>query len=606
MLRNVLVRKQEKDRKPFMSHFRVSFGVAGRSAGHSAAKRSAYQLCARGHGINGAVYDFRHKQAQHRGTEMLVPLGAPAWTLDSAEVWARAAKSEKRIDAQEARLLEIAIPRGIPEELHGAFLRYTFQPLADAGMIMQLDRHRERATDGGWNDHGHGEVTLRELDASTDTGFSKSKARQWNEMFRDGDGRTMRNMLADRMNQFCVDHGITDVHLDARSLKAQGIDRDPEPAVARWKFDAQREGRPQVEIIDLIDYRAAIAELEAAQCDVAALQSEFLRTLSPDDAIAEKPDIIIEGGQAHVEIVGGAYAGGSAGFGAGGPARSRSGGSAIEEEGGAATSPTGGDPSGSEFGQIAGSLWRGEADGGDAGGPDGEAAGGHGRRLGSAVCADLRDRVRTYQALHGGDDAKIDRLKKLLDRVQQLAAPVAASEPVVAVQHRKISLVPTAGEDRDARRARRRRWLAATMASAYDLAWVTESQIANITRIDVDTERGAIILLLASGTRLVDRMDRIDIVGTVDEISVDEITEAVRRRGWDAVEITGGEEFRIAAARRLCALDPPVHVVNSPLTEFEIAEIKDAKLPSPFFPTAFTPEGSDRQADPGGVGSRSP
>lgn len=116
--------------------------------------------------------------------------------------------------------------------------------------------------------------------------------------------------------------------------------------------------------------------------------------------------------------------------------------------------------------------------------------------------------------------------------------------------------------------ARRRRWLAAALKGAYDLGWVPESVVANLRHIHV--KDGAVVLTLITGTRLIDGQDRIDLVGRVDDVSVDEIVEAVRRRGWDAVEIEGSAGFRHAVAWRLASLDPPVTVVGSPLTETEM------------------------------------
>ena len=139
--------------------------------------------------------------------------------------------------------------------------------------------------------------------------------------------------------------------------------------------------------------------------------------------------------------------------------------------------------------------------------------------------------------------------------------------------HRKISLAPWDIETADTRLIRRQRWLAAAVAKAYDLSWVPETVVVNLVRVDVDTERGAVILMLRSGTRLVDRQDRIDVVGIVDDITVDEIVEIVRRRGWDAVEVEGALDFRLAVASRLAVLEPPVALADSPLSDDEAPEI---------------------------------
>jgi hypothetical protein len=142
------------------------------------------------------------------------------------------------------------------------------------------------------------------------------------------------------------------------------------------------------------------------------------------------------------------------------------------------------------------------------------------------------------------------------------------------------------------------------MARAYDLNWVPERLVANLARVDMDAEHGAIILVLLSGTRIVDRHDRIDVLGTTDDVAIDEIVEAVRRRGWGTVTVEGDTEFRVAAASALYATEPPVTVINSPLSEFELAAIDDARARRPTFsPPALTPPGSDRRAGPGGSGS---
>ena len=118
------------------------------------------------------------------------------------------------------------------------------------------------------------------------------------------------------------------------------------------------------------------------------------------------------------------------------------------------------------------------------------------------------------------------------------------------------------GEDAEARAGRRARWLAAAFRDAYDLSWVPESLVANLVGVHVDREHQAVMLVLRSGTRIVDRLDRVDIVGTADDVAVGELVEAVRRRGWMSVEVHGSPGFRKAVAARLRALEPPVKVAG--------------------------------------------
>ena len=134
--------------------------------------------------------------------------------------------------------------------------------------------------------------------------------------------------------------------------------------------------------------------------------------------------------------------------------------------------------------------------------------------------------------------------------------------------------IPDAREDASARASRRARWLAAAFRNAYDLGWVPEAMVANIASVHVDLEHQAVILVLKSGTRIIDRLDRIDVVGTADDVAVSELVEAVRRRGWTSVKVYGGPEFRRAAAMLLQGLEPPIAVADSPLGEADLAQIE--------------------------------
>jgi len=137
--------------------------------------------------------------------------------------------------------------------------------------------------------------------------------------------------------------------------------------------------------------------------------------------------------------------------------------------------------------------------------------------------------------------------------------------------------VPDAREDASARVGRRTRWLAVAFRNAYDLGWVPEAVVANITSVHVDPEHQAVILVLKSGTRIIDRLDRIDVVGTADDVAVSELVEAVRRRGWTSVKVHGAPAFRRAAAMLLQGLEPPIAVADSPLGEADLARIEDLR-----------------------------
>lgn len=213
--------------------FRVQFGVVSRADGHCAAKRSAYQACSRAVDHEGRVFDFSRKQQEHVRTIMLLPEGSPDWTCEPGSLWQRAALAEKRIDAQEARIVDFSMPRQVPETLWEQCIRCVYSPFVERGMAFQIDIHDAPASDGGRNVNVHGLATLRPIHG---LGFAKLKDRSWNDLFRERSGRAVREMFATRLTAFCQEHGLH-YQGDARPNADRDLP-DPEPQLPRWNFEA--------------------------------------------------------------------------------------------------------------------------------------------------------------------------------------------------------------------------------------------------------------------------------------------------------------------------------------------------------------------------------
>ncbi|MGB3901204.1 MAG: MobA/MobL family protein [Mesorhizobium sp.] len=243
--------------------FRVQLGVVSRAEGHSAAKRAAYQSCGTILAHDGERFDFSRKAAEHIATIMLMPKNAPDWTRDPESLWQRAAAAERRVDAQEARIVDFSLPRVVPAELWEACIRHVYQPFIDMGMAMQIDIHDSPASDGGSNINVHGLATLRQIDGD---GFAVRKDRTWNDRFRERSGRVVREQFAERLTAFCKSHGI-DYQGDARSNNER--DRPaPEPELPKWNFETwKREGEMTEALAALQEHRKRRREWEAAQAD---------------------------------------------------------------------------------------------------------------------------------------------------------------------------------------------------------------------------------------------------------------------------------------------------------------------------------------------------
>lgn len=243
--------------------FRVQLGVVSRADGHSAAKRSAYQSCGAIVAHDGERFDFSRKRKEHVQTVMLFPVHAPDWARTPESLWQRAAAAEKRIDAQEARIVDFSMPRAVPAELWGDCIAHVYKPFVRMGMILQIDIHDTAASDGGRNVNIHGLATLREIDGD---GFASRKNRQWNDHFRERGGRVIREQFAERLTAFCQNHGI-DYEGDARPNFER--DRpDPEPTLSKWNFEVHaRTGEMPEALAALHEHRRTRREWEVAQAE---------------------------------------------------------------------------------------------------------------------------------------------------------------------------------------------------------------------------------------------------------------------------------------------------------------------------------------------------
>jgi hypothetical protein len=237
------------------NHFGLDLGVVQRSRGQSAMKRALYQLRGSARLADGSVVDYSDR-TDHVAHFIVAPDDAPAWAMDWTELWTRAAAAEKRVDAQEARVIELSLPRALAREDWIEIARRVAKALAKRGMVVQVDIHCPIASDGGLNPHVHFLITMREI---KDGKFAQKKARDWNKEFY-GKASVIRRDMAEVLNRYCQKRGV-DYHADCRS----NAERDLPPAelrLPRWNVaHYKRTGNktPALKRRDL--QRAAKAEI---------------------------------------------------------------------------------------------------------------------------------------------------------------------------------------------------------------------------------------------------------------------------------------------------------------------------------------------------------
>src|SRR5229473_1086073 len=104
---------------------------------------------------------------------IMLPADAPAWMSGREELWNAVEAVEKRLDAQLARELELALPIELEDEQAIALAReFVQQEFTQRGMIADLTIRL-----GGHNPYANAMLTLREVTAA---GFGP-KVREWNQ-----------------------------------------------------------------------------------------------------------------------------------------------------------------------------------------------------------------------------------------------------------------------------------------------------------------------------------------------------------------------------------------------------------------------------------------
>ncbi|MEA5012165.1 MAG: MobQ family relaxase [Angelakisella sp.] len=170
--------------------------------------------------IDGKSYDFTKKQGIVH-SEIILPQGAPARYHNRQTLWNEVEAMEKRHDAQFCRELVLALPVELFQEENIRLVRhYVQRHFVDKGMCADISFHAPDPRRGGQkNPHAHILLTMRVLESGR---FGK-KNRVWNQK------DTLvewRELWASVCNDQLAQKGI-DARIDHRSLKAQGLDRQP-------------------------------------------------------------------------------------------------------------------------------------------------------------------------------------------------------------------------------------------------------------------------------------------------------------------------------------------------------------------------------------------
>jgi ATP-dependent exoDNAse (exonuclease V) alpha subunit len=241
--------------------YHLSIKLVSRSTGRSATAASAYRAGEKIHDERtNTTHDYTRKQGVVH-EEILTPEESPEWAKDREKLWNAAELAEKRKDSRVAREYEIAIPKELSKE-EGIELVMEFgKELSDRyGVAVDVAVHKDHKKDwqgkekGFDSYHAHLLSTTRLLGKE---GLGEKAALELSDSKRKSLGlckgseeiETVRKMWEQTANRALERSGHRE-RIDCRSLKEQGIEREPTRHLGSKATYLERSGT-QTEIGDV-------------------------------------------------------------------------------------------------------------------------------------------------------------------------------------------------------------------------------------------------------------------------------------------------------------------------------------------------------------------
>ncbi len=238
----------------------LNLKTIGRATGSSAASLAAYRAGERIHDERtGRTYDHSGRQGVLHKEIMLPNQSAAervAWAKDRSNLWNAAEKAEVRRDARVAREYLVALPAELsPQARINLVTGFSRELVERYRFALDIAIHAPRDYPGSdpRNFHAHLLATTREV---TPTGLGAKTTLEWRDTKRRqiGLGRAVDELLYVRERwamaaNAALEREYINARVDHRTLKAQGIDREPKPHIPHAAFEMERRG-----------YRSVVAE----------------------------------------------------------------------------------------------------------------------------------------------------------------------------------------------------------------------------------------------------------------------------------------------------------------------------------------------------------
>jgi hypothetical protein len=260
-----------------MAIYHLNLKTLGRATGSSAVSAAAYRAGERIRDERtGRTYDHSGRQdVLHK--EIMLPNQFAAekmsWAKDRSNLWNAAESAEARSDARTAREYLVALPAELSPQARINLVKGFSRELVERyRFALDIAIHAARNYPGSdpRNFHAHLLATTREV---TPTGLGAKTTLEWSDTNRRkiGLGRAVGELFYVRERwALAANAALEQEHLSARidhrTLKAQGIDREPKPHIPHAAFEMERHGHHSV-VAERIraDYQARVdARLQRA------------------------------------------------------------------------------------------------------------------------------------------------------------------------------------------------------------------------------------------------------------------------------------------------------------------------------------------------------
>ena len=275
-----------------MAVYFLNLKTFGRAGGSSAVSAAAYRAGERIRDErSGKTYDHSDRRdVMHK--EVILPSRFAAdemnWAKDRASLWNTAERAETRINARVAREYLVALPVELSPAQRVGLVKAFSQELADRyRFAVDCAIHAPRDFPGSdpRNFHAHLLATTREV---TIEGLGGKTTLEWNDDSRRnaGLGPAINELLHVRARwASATNEALREAHvsarIDHRTLREQGIDREPRPQIPRAAFEMERHG-----------YRSVLAE--RMREDYQERVEARLQRSAARDAIPSKPQSLEE------------------------------------------------------------------------------------------------------------------------------------------------------------------------------------------------------------------------------------------------------------------------------------------------------------------------